>query len=140
MEQKKARKMKWTKEEDKALMKAVQEYGTDNWKAVAAHVSGRTGKQCRERWVVELDPSLVKNEWTWDEDAQLLFAQSKFGNRWSIIARFLPGRSTTAIKNRWSWFVRHDTSDPSYKHMKNKLNITKSERYTWVLLYFCTLW
>ncbi len=55
----------------------------------------RTGKQIRERWHNQLDPSVKKEEWTTAEDELLLDAHSRLGNRWSLISRLLPGRTGT---------------------------------------------
>ena len=68
--------------------------------------SGRTGKQCRERWLNHLRPDLNKGPWTAEEDAALVEAHRAVGNRWSEIARRLPGRPENAIKNRWNSTVR----------------------------------
>jgi hypothetical protein len=43
---------------------AVIEFGEENWRKVAILVSGRTRKQCRERWVAQLSPVLVRDDWT----------------------------------------------------------------------------
>ena len=48
--------------------------------------------QCRERWANHLDPSLKKTAWSIDEDILLDQLQAKYGNRWSYIAPYLPGR------------------------------------------------
>ncbi len=66
----------WTEREDKLLHKLVQE-GPKNWGQVAAHIPGRTAKQCRERWCNHLDPRIKKGGWSAAEDATLmrLFSQ-----------------------------------------------------------------
>jgi len=48
----------------------------------------RNGKQCRERWLNFLNPSIRKGKWTVQEDLLLLQKQKEFGgNKWSKIAR-----------------------------------------------------
>ena len=53
---------------------------------VAVAVSGRTAKQCRERWKNFLDPGINRSPWTAAEDAALCRAHEKVGNKWSMIA------------------------------------------------------
>lgn len=59
---------------------------------MAAQLPGRIGKQCRERWFNHLDPMIKKTDWEPREDVILLEGQRVFGNRWSEIAKMLPGR------------------------------------------------
>ena len=46
----------WTKEEDEAIKNLVAKFGTKSWSVISEHIvteyhiSGRSGKQCRERW------------------------------------------------------------------------------------------
>jgi hypothetical protein len=101
------KKVKWTEREDQILTGNVQKYSTSNWSLIACALPGRTGKQCRERWTNQLDPSLNRDNWTSQEDAILLFQQKTCGNCWSKISHFLPRRSANAIKNRWCWLTRH---------------------------------
>ena len=85
----------------------VGELGCKSWVLTAKQLgSGRTGKQCRERWLNHLRPDLNKGPWTAEEDAALVEAHRAVGNRWSEIARRLPGRPENAIKNRWNSTVR----------------------------------
>ena len=75
------------------------------WALIASHIPGRAGKQCRERWLNHLDSRVVKSDWTPDEDAILLDAQQRVGNKWSEIARGLPGRAENAVKNRFNSLI-----------------------------------
>ena len=102
-----SRKLKWTAQEDQNLLNAVERLGTKSWKAVANYVQGRSGKQCRERWLGQLNPQVSTDKWSIDEDMILIRAQKTHGNKWSIISTLLPGRSAISIKNRWSWLTRH---------------------------------
>lgn len=101
------KKSKWTPEEDDMLRKSVSTNGMSNWSLIAESVPGRSGKQCRERWINQLCPNLNKDNWTAQEDAILVQQQMLQGNAWSKIAQFLPGRSSNNVKNRWSWLTRH---------------------------------
>jgi hypothetical protein len=60
----------------------------------------------------QLCPALNKDDWSPHEDAILIQRQRSFGNVWSRIAQFLPGRSSNAVKNRWSWLSRHAAAPP----------------------------
>lgn len=57
------RRAKWTKEEDDNLAKAVAELGP-KWSKVKQFVPGRTGAQCRERWVNQVDPNIKRTDFT----------------------------------------------------------------------------
>ena len=92
----------WTRVEDALLNKLVKRYGPKKWSVIAAHVPGRKGKQCRERWKNHLDTNVSKKPWTPDEDKILLEVQAEVGNRWCEIAKRLPGRPENAVKNRWN--------------------------------------
>ena len=106
-----SKKQKWTHAEDASLIAAVQKLGTKSWKDIADFVPGRNGKQCRERWTGQLCPSISKDIWTPEEDTQLISAQQMHGNKWALIAKTLPGRSSIAVKNRWGWLQRHGLLD-----------------------------
>ncbi|KAL9985551.1 hypothetical protein ACROYT_G007972 [Oculina patagonica] len=96
------RKGKWYDDEDELLKKAVAKYGACNWYRIAEMVPGRSGPQCRERWVNALDPKIDKGPWTKEQDQKLLENVETFGKgNWSKIARALGDRTDNQCWRRW---------------------------------------
>ncbi|KAF9596641.1 hypothetical protein IFM89_012764 [Coptis chinensis] len=101
------RKGPWTEHEDLQLVYYVNLFGERRWDFIAK-VSGlnRTGKSCRLRWVNYLHPGLKRGRMTPQEERLVLELHSRWGNRWSRIARKLPGRTDNEIKNYWRTHMR----------------------------------
>jgi Myb-like DNA-binding domain len=106
----------WTSEEDE-LLRQIAGDSPDNWNMIGVALPGRTGKQCRERWLNNLRPDIRKGGWSREEDDLIIREQAYRGNQWSTIARMLPGRSDNAVKNRYNATLRKYSTGGSQSGM-----------------------
>ncbi|CAD6218334.1 unnamed protein product [Miscanthus lutarioriparius] len=97
----------WTKEEDDRLVAYIKAHGEGCWRSLpkAAGLL-RCGKSCRLRWINYLRPDLKRGNFTEEEDELIMKLHSLLGNKWSLIAGRLPGRTDNEIKNYWNTHIR----------------------------------
>ena len=102
----------WTGEEDHFLKTLVASHGTDDssWEQISALMKQaghrKAPKQCRDRWVNHLDPSLIRNDWRTEDNVQLIELHQKLGSHWKSIAQKFPGRTDNSVKNQFFSLVR----------------------------------
>jgi myb proto-oncogene protein len=114
-------KQRWTKAEEKLLFDIVERQGTSDWISVANKFNSdisvrheiRSPKQCMERY--RRFYQINKTRLTLEEKDKIIELQKIYGNRWAIIAKYLPGRSSNQIKNFW-----HSRSERPKKQSKGK--------------------
>lgn len=90
---------KWTKEQDQKLLVLCSKKNK-NWPAIASSL-GRTSKQCRDRWMDHVDPSINRSEWTAQEDELIMKLKEEIGNAWCKMTDKIKGRSANMIRNRY---------------------------------------
>ncbi|KAF9313189.1 Myblike DNAbinding domain-containing protein [Podila horticola] len=101
------RRVRWLPEEDSALRKAVEVYGTGKWAKVQHHVPGRTDIQCRERYVNVLAPNIRFGSWSKEESEKLMHLVELHGaGKWALIASHMDGRTDNQCVRRWQLMKR----------------------------------
>jgi|TARA_B110000285_G_C15122561_1_gene618110 hypothetical protein len=122
-------KTKWTKKEDLLLVTLITSNGARDWSTIAEKLNdamleyvqnpslddkerttftARNGKQCRERWLTALDPSINKKQWSLKEDIDFLEKWLAVGNKWREIANLIEGRTESQVKNRFKLILRRE--------------------------------
>ncbi|KAL4561171.1 hypothetical protein LXL04_033334 [Taraxacum kok-saghyz] len=130
------RKGPWTAEEDRLLIDHVKLHGEGRWNSVAK-LTGlkRNAKSCRLRWVNYLRPDLKRGRITPNEERIILDLHARWGNRWSTIARSLPGRTDNEIKNYWRTHFKKKRRMSSDDSVKLKARLLKRQKFQQEQLY-----
>ncbi|KAG6513492.1 myb-related protein 308-like [Zingiber officinale] len=102
----------WNKEEDDRLIAYIKANGEGCWRSLpkAAGLL-RCGKSCRLRWMNYLRPDLKRGNFTSQEDEIIINLHALLGNKWSVIAAKLPGRTDNEIKNHWNTHIKRRLID-----------------------------
>ncbi|XP_041002399.1 LOW QUALITY PROTEIN: transcription factor MYB114-like [Juglans microcarpa x Juglans regia] len=104
------RKGAWTAGEDKLLKDCIEKDGEGKWHQVPLRAGlNRCRKSCRQRWLNYLKPNIKRGDFEEDEVDLMIRLHTLLGNRWSLIAGRLPGRTANGVKNYW------------YTHLRKKL-------------------
>ncbi|CAN8265477.1 unnamed protein product [Cochlearia groenlandica] len=121
----------WIVEEDLKLINYISTHGEGRWNYIARCAGlKRTGKSCRLRWLNYLRPNVRRGNITLEEQLLILELHSRWGNRWSKIAQYLPGRTDNEVKNYWRTRVQ--------KHAKqlrcdvNSKQFKDTMKYLWM--------
>ncbi|CAL1389647.1 unnamed protein product [Linum trigynum] len=97
------RKGAWTEQEDRLLRRCIEVYGEGRWHQVPVRAGlNRCRKSCRLRWLNYLTPNIKRGEFSDDEVDLIVRLHKLLGNRWSLIAGRLPGRTANDVKNYWN--------------------------------------
>lgn len=99
---------KWTAQDDKLLIKYADEYQAD-WKKIAKmfNTPSLTPKFLKDRYKgLKEQGSNKKTRFSHHEDLTIVKYYKKIGSNWDAIAKYLPDRTPSMIKNRFYSSIR----------------------------------
>ncbi|PSR88174.1 Transcription repressor like [Actinidia chinensis var. chinensis] len=113
----------WSKQEDQKLIDYIRTHGKGYWRTLP-QAAGllRCGKSCRLRWINYLRPDLKRGNFAEDEEDLIIRLHALLGNRWSLIAGRLPGRTDNEVKNYWNSHLRRKLINMGIDPNNHRLN------------------
>ncbi|OAY60474.1 transcription repressor MYB6 isoform X2 [Manihot esculenta] len=113
----------WSKQEDQKLIDYITTHGQGCWRSIPQAAGlHRCGKSCRLRWRNYLRPDIKRGNFAQDEEDLIIKLHALLGNRWSLIAGRLPGRTDNEVKNHWNSYLRKKLINMGIDPNNHRLN------------------
>eukprot|EP01018_Ginkgo_biloba_P028778 Gb_35539 [translate_table: standard] len=100
----------WSPDEDMKLIRYITAHGHGCWSSLPERAGlQRCGKSCRLRWMNYLRPGIKRGNFSKEEENIIIYLHTIMENRWAQIAKHLPGRTDSEIKNYWNSCLKKKT-------------------------------
>lgn len=122
-------KSKFTPAEDLKLKQIVEsQKGPFSWKEISKLMVTRTPRQCRERYKNYLSDDIKHDQWSPTEDKLIIKLYNEYGNKWNIISKYIKGRTSNAIRNRWKYLIKNGCNQ-SKAHLTSESSTVEDSNY-----------
>ncbi|XP_021276285.1 transcription factor WER-like [Herrania umbratica] len=112
----------WSAIEDQILIDYIKTNGEGKWGNIPKKAGlKRCGKSCRLRWLNYLRPDIKRGNISQEEEDLIIRLHKLLGNRWSLIAGRIPGRTDNEIKNYWNSTLGKKVKAEQAKQSKDEL-------------------
>jgi len=75
-----------------------------------------------------LNPEIKKKGWSPEEDKLILDLHAQYGNHWSKIAVFLPGRTDNHIKNHYNATLKRKLEKEKERNKVERLYLAEQKK------------
>ncbi|XP_063000916.1 snRNA-activating protein complex subunit 4 [Elgaria multicarinata webbii] len=127
------KRSEWAPEEDHMLLQLVQEMRVGKhipYRKIAYYMEARDSAQLIYRWSKRVDPNLKRGPWTSEEDAKLLKAVAKYGERdWYKIRAEVPGRNDIQCRDRYLHALNYDIKKGKWSEEEGRKLVELTEKY-----------
>ena len=106
----------WTPSEDEKLadlVKKIPEGTPARWSKIAEALVTKTASQSFQHWQRVANPEIKRGIWMVEEEEKLHELVQKYGEKWSNVARYLPGRTGTSLSYYKHNLILHFSRYPS---------------------------
>jgi len=133
-------RLPWTKPHDDFLVHLVEVHGERHWKKIETEMMARfpdfpaNGKRCRERWLYVGRSGIDTAPLSEMETISLLAFHHQYANSWASIAKRIPNRGSSTLKNNFYSLIKKTAKDVSI-FTKNRTVSEPSPYQYFVILY-----
>lgn len=86
------------KEDDDMLIKIIKENPDLSWVEISGRLKNKfTSSQCNQHYTRVINPDLNK-KWDKESDMELMELVEMYGNRWSVISKYMDGKSDATCR------------------------------------------
>uniref|UniRef100_A0A7S1ER48 Myb-like domain-containing protein n=1 Tax=Timspurckia oligopyrenoides TaxID=708627 RepID=A0A7S1ER48_9RHOD len=111
---------RWTPEEDRIVLWAIDKYGLHDWDKVAQHLPKRKGQHARLRYhnYLRHSEAALSQPFSEEEDRIILSVSMEDPNKWSYLSTALK-RTNHSVKNRYQLLLRRSLKEQRMKERES---------------------
>ncbi|CAD8128144.1 unnamed protein product [Paramecium sonneborni] len=119
----------WTKNEEEQL-KQLFNIHQGNWKSISSQLNGPNPLECMKKWQrLHPDQTLQRQQWSQEEDDQLMQLVQKYGKKWSKICTVMDWRTGKQVRERYLNQLQVHINNQQWTIQEDKMIIKLYKKY-----------